>query len=209
MKSILVVDDIDIERMLIVDFIRKGLGLSCAEAESGNEALELLQKDTDEEIKVVLLDLFMPGMDGMEVMQRIKAIRPDVPVVILTGSQSVDHAVRAIQTGAVNFLVKPVDGDRLVTSVQNALDIGSMRAEIKALHKKFGQDGVQNDPMALSLLHSDGNVKTLEELEIEIAQKILDHSNGNISKAAKALGLARSTYYRKLNAAEEEEIEAL
>lgn len=203
-RSVLVVDDVDVERMLVCEMLRKGLGVQCVEAKDGNAALAILNSNDGDSIDLVLLDLFMPGMDGMEVLNAIKASHPWMPVVILTGSKSIDHAVRTIRSGAVNFLMKPVQEDRLVTSVQNAIDIGMMRREIDALRDKLGvrQD---DEPLGLSMSLCDmsGELKTMNDLEVEIAAKVLEYCRGNVSKASKALGLARSTFYRKLDSAQE------
>ena len=203
-RSVLVVDDVDVERMLVCEMLRKGLGIRCVEAKDGEDALSILNSHNGDSIDLVLLDLFMPGMDGMEVLNAIKAIHPWMPVVILTGSKSIDHAVRTIRSGAVNFLVKPVQEDRLVTSVQNAIDIGMMRKEINTLRDRLGMQQ-DDEPLGLSISLCDmsGELKTMSELEIEIAAKVLEYCRGNISKASKVLGLARSTFYRKLDSAQE------
>lgn len=85
--------------------------------------VEFLENCALLEAACILLDVRMPKMSGLEVQQRLKTDRPDLPVVIVTGHGDVTMAVQAMRSGAVDFIEKPFDEDMLLTSVQNALSL--------------------------------------------------------------------------------------
>src|SRR6185295_10393782 len=85
---------------------------------------------------VVLLDLHLPNMDGLEVLQRIKAAHSALPVVMLTPSHDVKSAVRAVQLGAFDYLTKPIDRDHIIVSVRRALEVRALRVEVEDLRRR-------------------------------------------------------------------------
>jgi DNA-binding response OmpR family regulator len=91
--------------------------LSVEAAHSGEDALRHL---ADNPTDVVVLDMKMPGMDGIEVLRRIKAELPLVEVIMLTGHASVEAAIGGIELGAFDYLMKPVDFDELLYKIQDA-----------------------------------------------------------------------------------------
>jgi len=115
--KVLLVDD----EVAFTDTLSKRLvkrGLSVLTAASGPEALGTLQKDSL--IDVVILDVKMPGMDGIEVLTEIKKIKPLVEVVMLTGHATVDSAIEGMKLGALDYLMKPCDTEVLMSKVQEA-----------------------------------------------------------------------------------------
>jgi two-component system response regulator HydG len=99
---------------------------------STDETLELVAaRDFD----VVLTDLAMPNMDGGELCERVHAFRPDVPVLVVTGHQSIAAAVSAIRAGAYDFVVKPVDANVLTVAVDRAIQYRRLRAEVQRLRQ--------------------------------------------------------------------------
>ena len=115
MKIMLVDDE---ERFLLTTkklLDRKGLDVSTAV--SGSEALEKLKT---ENIHVVILDVKMPGMDGIAVLKAIKAQHPLVEVIMLTGHATAESAVEGLKSGATDYLVKPMDIDELVAKAEEA-----------------------------------------------------------------------------------------
>lgn len=103
------------------------------EVDSGPKALDLLNSKEGQEISLVLLDLAMPEMTGIEVLKALRPKRPDLPVLVLTSNGSVSNAVSAMQAGATDFLIKPVGAERLTVSVANALKIRSLTNEVRRL----------------------------------------------------------------------------
>lgn len=107
---VLLVDDEEVFRKTLVKVLR-ARGMEVRDAPSGEEALTRLKESPAD---VVVLDLKMPGLDGIETLKRIVALRPDVQVVILTGHGTVQAGLEALSNLAFDFLQKPVGTDRLV-----------------------------------------------------------------------------------------------
>jgi DNA-binding NtrC family response regulator len=98
-------------------------GYDVVSAANGNECLRVLKKQTPQ---LVFLDLRMPGMDGVETLRRIREDHPDLPVLIMTAYQTVSSAVECMKLGAYDYLIKPLDTDRLKSIVKQALEVGEM-----------------------------------------------------------------------------------
>ena len=118
METALIVDDERFFRTTLGDFISQRMGMRPLLAKDGPVALALLEK---ERVDLVLLDIIMPEMDGLEVLRRIKDRRPELPVVMVTASTSLDHAIGALREGADDFFRKPVDLDELALCVTRVL----------------------------------------------------------------------------------------
>jgi len=132
--------------VLIVDDERSNLeslgrifakeGWTVALASSGTEALEVVRRDHP---IVVVTDLMMPGMSGEELLRTVKAISPEVEVVLMTAYGTVEGAVSAMKEGAYDFITKPVKRHAIVKSVRQALERASLVAENRALRAKLAQ----------------------------------------------------------------------
>lgn len=110
-------------------------------ATSGEEALALLE---DKAPDVVVLDVKMPGMDGIEVLKEIKKRWPLVEVVMLTGHANVEVAIQGMELGAFDYLMKPVDIDELVYKLQDAYRRKSLHEEaMKELRREVGVESDQ------------------------------------------------------------------
>lgn len=115
--NILLVDD----EVPFVEAMTKRLtkrDLNVSAAYSGQEALSALEKDNS--LEVVILDVKMPGMDGIETLRQIKMKFPLVEVIMLTGHATVETGIEGMKLGAYDYLMKPCDMDILITKVQNA-----------------------------------------------------------------------------------------
>ncbi|MCQ2374477.1 MAG: sigma-54 dependent transcriptional regulator [Salinivirgaceae bacterium] len=136
MAHILVIDD---ERSIrnslkdILEYEKHEVAL----AASGAEGLEILSHD---QFDVLLLDIKMEGMDGMEVLEQVVQLYPDMPVVMISGHGTVDTAVKAIKMGAYDFIEKPLDLNRLLITIRNTMDKGKLIAENKTLNKKVARN---------------------------------------------------------------------
>ena len=113
---VLLVDDEEDFRKTLANRLRKRK-LETAEAESGPEALEALNRQAYD---VVVLDVRMPGMDGIEALKKIKQSHPLVEVVMLTGHATVETAIEGIKLGAFDYLMKPCDMEILISKVSEA-----------------------------------------------------------------------------------------
>ena len=133
-KTVLIVDDDPTQRRLLQAVIEKS-GFSTLQADNGNTALEHALGPDGEKIDVVLLDLVMPGMNGMDCLAELSKNRPELPVLVLTGKGSIDAVVSAMQAGARDFIVKPASPERMIVSIRNALEINTLAGEVKRLNK--------------------------------------------------------------------------
>ena len=132
MAHILVIDDEKAIRNTlkeILEYEKHRVSL----AANGLEGLELLKKES---FDALLLDIKMEGMDGMEVLEQVSKDYPDLPVVMISGHGTVDTAVKAIKMGAFDFIEKPLDLNRLLITLRNAMDKGKLVTETKTLRKK-------------------------------------------------------------------------
>jgi two-component system response regulator HydG len=107
--DILVVDD-DISHCTILQALLRGWGYRVALAHNGVQALEQVRQQV---FDLVLCDIRMAEMDGIETLKEIKTLNPSIPVLIMTAYSSVDTAVEALKSGALDYLIKPLDFDKL------------------------------------------------------------------------------------------------
>jgi DNA-binding NtrC family response regulator len=131
-KTVLIVDDDPTQRRLMQAVVEKN-GFVAAHAQSGEEALEAIAAGGH--IDVVLLDLVMPGMGGMKALEELRSRAAHLPVIVLTASGSIDTVVKAMQAGAMDFLVKPASPERISVCIQNALKVQELQGEVVRLQK--------------------------------------------------------------------------
>ena len=115
---ILVVDDEDI----VIRSCRRVLGDGEFEVDAVQSGIEALRRIEDKPVDVVILDIMMPKMDGIEVLQRVKEGHPDIEVIMITGLSQVETAVKSMKLGAFDYLTKPFDPDELKLVVERALE---------------------------------------------------------------------------------------
>jgi DNA-binding NtrC family response regulator len=128
-KRVLVVDDDPAQRRILEEAIKR-FGYSVSTAESGDRALAVLKADATGDICLVLLDLVMPGTDGMAVLAAMRSLPRKPPAIVQTAHGSIDAAIAAMRAGAVDFVVKPVSPERLEVSIKNALKIEALADEL-------------------------------------------------------------------------------
>ncbi len=143
-KTVLVIDDDPTQRRLLQAAVEKA-GFACRTAPDGEAGLAL-SSDPKDGIDVVLLDLTMPGLSGLETLERMQARRPDLPVIMLTATSGIDTIVQSMRGGAVDFIVKPANPERVVVSIRNALKMQSLKGEVKRLARK-ADGGMSFDDM--------------------------------------------------------------
>jgi len=136
MSQILIVDD---ERA-IRNTLREILEYEKFKVDDASEGTEALQKFRKGKYELVLCDIKMPGgMDGLELLQQFQGMNPDVPVVMISGHGSIETAVEAVKKGAYDFIQKPLDLNRLLVTIKNALDKVDLVKETRVLRKKAAQ----------------------------------------------------------------------
>ncbi len=129
METILIVDD-EKNYLLVLSAVLEEEGHEVLTAQSGPDALEILKSS---DIDLVLTDMKMPGMDGMELLERVKMHDVDLPVIMMTAHGSVDKAVEAMQKGAYSYILKPFDNERLVLFVRKAVSVYQVIKENRRL----------------------------------------------------------------------------
>lgn len=133
--SVLLVDD-ELEFLETLVKRLKKRNLSVQGAKSGEEALKVLET---EPVDVVVLDVKMPGMDGIDTLREIKKLYPLVEVIMLTGHASMEVAIEGMQIGAFDYLMKPMDIDELLYKLQDAYQRKSLqRRKIKKMKEVVG-----------------------------------------------------------------------
>lgn len=116
------------------------------------EVLDLLQ---GKEIEVILLDLAMPHISGEELLREIKKNFPSIPIIVITANNNVDTAVNCMKAGAVDYMVKPIEKNRLISGIKNAVELRSMRRRCDDLKRRLTEDLLEN-PSAFSGIVASG-----------------------------------------------------
>jgi DNA-binding NtrC family response regulator len=143
---ILVVDDDPGQRSLLDSFLR-GQGFEIVLADSGERALEILR---DGNFSMMISDVRMPGLSGLETLQRARKNFPTLPVLLVTAYTDIREAVSAMRDGAVNYLAKPIDLDELLANVRNATGLATTQNNF-ALEKKLPPNVIAQSPLTLAL----------------------------------------------------------
>ena len=160
MSRILVIDD---ERSIrntlkdILEYEKYEVDL----AENGSQGIEMIEKN---DYDTILCDIKMPGMDGIEALEKIIAQTPDVPVVMISGHGNIDTAVESIKKGAYDFIEKPLDLNRLLITIRNAMDKSTLITETKVLKKKVSQkfEIIGSSPVMTKVLEMTDKVASTE-----------------------------------------------
>jgi two-component system response regulator PilR (NtrC family) len=133
--NILVLDDEEVLQDILTTLIRKD-GHQPFSAMSGEEGLALLER---EEIDLVLLDLMLPGMHGMEVLREIRKSQPDVVVVVITAFSSIESAIDAMREGAFHYIPKPFKNEEVLLTVRKGLEQRRLTSENRSLKEQLRQ----------------------------------------------------------------------
>ncbi len=134
-KRVLVVDDDPAQRRILEEMIKR-LGYETKVAQGGEQAIAILESPEAANLSLVLLDLVMPGTDGMAVLERVGQ-KPGVPpIIVQTAHGSIDSAISAMRAGAADFVIKPASPERLDVSMKSALKIEALQGEITRIKKK-------------------------------------------------------------------------
>jgi DNA-binding NtrC family response regulator len=138
-KKILLVDD----EKSIRKTLREILEFEKYEVAEATDGLDALAQVKKTQFDVILLDIKMPKMDGMDTLERLRILVPDVPVIMISGHGTIKTAVEAVREGAFDFIAKPPDLNRLLITIRNAFDKSSLVSEAKVLKRKVSRYKVQ------------------------------------------------------------------
>jgi len=146
MSRILIIEDeASIRRVLVKILTEENTQYQVFEAEDGLIGTEMIKKD---DFDLVLCDIKMPKMDGVEVLEAVKKIKPEIPMVMISGHGDLDTAVNTMRMGAFDYISKPPDLNRLLNTIRNALDRKQLVVENKRLKRKVSKqyEMVGNSP---------------------------------------------------------------
>ena len=195
-KSILIVDDDPTQRRLMRAVCEKA-GYPVLQADSGETALSVLQSAQGADVGLIMLDLRMPGLGGMETLKRAKSYREDLPVIVLTAQGGIDTVVQAMQNGASDFFVKPASPERVVVSINNALNMSTLKGEVSRLKRKrdgalgfkdlIGESAALRHVIRLGERAADSNIPILIAGESGVGKEMLARAiQGSSERAGKA-----------------------
>src|ERR1700685_4574003 len=137
--TILIADDDAVQRRLVENMVQK-CGYEALVVDSGDAAIATLTAPDAPNIDAVVLDLVMPGLDGMGVLAKIREIGLAIPVVVQTAHGGIDNVVSAMRAGAQDFVVKPVGIERLQVSLRNVLNTSALKGELQRIrHSREGR----------------------------------------------------------------------
>jgi DNA-binding NtrC family response regulator len=184
LSDVLLIEDTPSMARVYLEYLKRG-PFRARHCMTGQEALaDITQNPTD----AVLLDLRLPDMDGLDVLKHIRAREFPVAVVVITADGSLNRAVEAMREGALDFLVKPFNADRLLITLGNVLERRRLNSMVESL-SSHGGPGENGGAPAIQPLH------VTERNAIEQAIRACD---GNVVRAAALLEISASTIYRKL-----------
>ena len=135
MSNILIIDDEKAIRKTLSEILSYE-GYKIEEAGDGEEGLRRFR---DRTFDVVLCDIKMPKLDGIEFLEKVRESNPDVPVIMISGHGNIDTAVEAVKKGAYDYIAKPPDLNRLLITIRNAMDKTNLVAETKVLKRKVSK----------------------------------------------------------------------
>ncbi|WP_053971562.1 sigma-54 dependent transcriptional regulator [Mangrovimonas sp. ST2L15] len=136
-KILVIEDEAAIRRVLVKILSEENDKYELEEAEDGLKGLEAIK---NEDYDLVLCDIKMPKMDGVEVLEAVKKIKPEIPMVMISGHGDLDTAVNTMRLGAFDYISKPPDLNRLLNTVRNALDRKELVVENKKLKRKVSKN---------------------------------------------------------------------
>lgn len=135
-KILIIEDEASIRRVLVKILTEENSQYQVFEAEDGLIGTEMIKKD---DFDLVLCDIKMPKMDGVEVLEAVKKIKPEIPMVMISGHGDLDTAVNTMRLGAFDYISKPPDLNRLLNTIRNALDRKQLVVENKRLKRKVSK----------------------------------------------------------------------
>ncbi len=138
--------------------LRDILELEKYKVDDSPDGLDAIVKLKQNDYDVIIMDIKMPKMDGMEALERIQILKPDVPVIMISGHGNIDTAVDSVKKGAFDFIQKPPDLNRLFITIRNAMDKSSLITEKKTLQRKVTKKSAVQE-----IIGTSGPIKFIKE----------------------------------------------
>lgn len=194
--TILIVEDEPSQRRTLTHMVADQLGYHVMIAEDGEEALSRIKEQNGRQPELVLLDLGLPEIDGMEVLKRVKPAQPDLPFIVLTGQEDLQTAVDAMKAGACDYLTKPAVKERLQVSIDNALRLNVLSGEVAKMQRSrngrmsftdlVGNSPKMSEAIALGERAADSDIPVLIEGESGVGKELFARAiHGCSSRAGK------------------------
>lgn len=181
LSEVLLIEDTPSMARVYLEYLKRG-PFRARHCMTGQEALDdIARSPTD----AVLLDLRLPDMDGLDVLKHIRAREFQVAVVVITADGSLNRAVEAMREGALDFLVKPFNADRLLITLGNVLERRRLNSMVESLSSHAGPE-------------NGSEILPLHVTERNAIEQAIRACNGNVVRAAALLEISASTIYRKL-----------
>ncbi len=193
-KHILIVDDEEFQRNSFELIVKNILEYNVTTIDGGQKAINYILSDKGRKIDLILLDMAMPEVDGIDVLEAVKPFRPDIPVIILSGYGYVQKAVEAMQKGATDFVEKQESPERLLFSITNALKLKDLEDELDKLRHIsssisffsdiIGSSSTIRDVMRSAKKASKHNISVMIEGESGVGKEVFArsiHNNSNRS----------------------------
>jgi Response regulator containing CheY-like receiver, AAA-type ATPase, and DNA-binding domains len=139
MAKILIVDD----ESSIRKTLKEILEYEKYQVEEAADGLSALAKIKQQDFDAILLDIKMPKMNGLDTLERLQILKPDIPVIMISGHGQIEDAVTSVKKGAFDFIAKPLDLNRLLITMRNAFDKSSLITESRSLQQKVNRSKTQ------------------------------------------------------------------
>ncbi|MBM3520118.1 MAG: sigma-54-dependent Fis family transcriptional regulator [Alphaproteobacteria bacterium] len=181
-SRVLIVEDDPAQRRILEELIRR-FGFDPQAVDGALKGLEVLRAPSGATVELIVLDLNMPGMDGLEFLEKLQGVRGDLPVIVQTAQGSIETVIKAMRAGADDFVVKPVSPERLKVSIQNLLKVNALTEEVRRLNKKVSgalsfDDLIASSPTMSNVLRlgrrgAQSNIPILIEGESGVGKEMI------------------------------------
>ena len=194
-NRVLIVEDEPAQRRILEEMVKR-FGFDVLTAENGQKGIEILSGSIGPSISLAILDLMMPGMGGLEFLEKLQGLRGDLPVIVQTSQGSIETVIKAMRAGADDFVVKPVSPERLRVSLQNLLKVNALTEEVKRLNKRVSgaltfDDLIASSPAMANVLRlgrrgAQSNIPVLVEGESGVGKEMIARAiQGESERAGK------------------------
>jgi DNA-binding NtrC family response regulator len=181
LSDVLLIEDTLSMARVYLEYLKRG-PYRARHCMTGREALTDIERNPTD---AVLLDLRLPDMDGLDVLKHVRAHKYEAAVVVITADGSLNRAIEAMREGALDFLVKPFNADRLLITLNNVLERRRLNSMVESL------SGRANGKSAAA-------IQPLHIMERRAIEQAIRACDGNVVRAAALLQVSASTIYRKL-----------
>jgi DNA-binding NtrC family response regulator len=181
---ILIVDD-ELDMLLLLKMILTEK--TAYEVVTTPNPLEVEQLFQEKPFQLVITDLSMPGMDGIELIGVIKKLDPLVPVIIITAYGSIESAIESTQKGAFDFITKPFRKEQIILTIEKALEFRRIQIE-KIQSKDAGKSETWLAPEIFALPYEQAKEQVLDQFKRQYARKLMERNQGAVPQAAREAG---------------------